>query len=158
MISHIKEELSPWLEHMIQIVQEVNSLLCTKMHHTLMDNMLNLGKLNWITMKLTGSSRIESLLGFSDADSKWLKQNRQKVIDYCMSRQHSTDPLVLRGLLNATGIPAMDDENAPALLGVWLGYQMVNQYMKNHKSMTTEQLALKDNMADVLAAFNYKTE
>lgn len=125
---------------------------------TLMDNMLNLGKLNWITMKLTGNSQIELLLGFSDADSKWLKQNRQKVIDYCMSRQHSTDPLVLRGLLNATGIPAMDDENAPALLGVWLGYQMVNQYMKNQKSMTTEQLALKDDMADLLAAFNYKTE
>lgn len=123
---------------------------------TLLDNMLHLGKINWMTLKLTGGDALENMLGYSKADEQWIKENYQDVVDYVMSFQHSTDPQVLRNLLSPTYTVTINGQKAPALLGTWLGYQMVNHYMKNHKSLSLQQLAETTDLSSMVSFYNYK--
>lgn len=123
---------------------------------TLLDNMVHLGIINWITRKLTDSGTIEKMLGYSSEDEQWVKDNFQAVVDYVMSFQHSTDPQVLRNLLSPTYTVTINGQKAPSFLGTWLGYQMVSHYMKNRKNLSVQQLAETDDLSAIVSAYNYK--
>lgn len=127
-------------------------------HGTLMDNMIHTGKINWITLHLTEKNTIEQLLGYTDADVKWIKSNQLFIENYILTHQKSTDPQVLRSLLSAVAEPLIGADNSPALLGAWFGYQMVNQFMKKNKKLSVQDLAEMDNLAEIASAFNYKLD
>lgn len=123
---------------------------------TLLDNMVQLGKINWMTCRLTDADSIEKMLGFSAEEEQWIKDNYQAVVDYVMSFQQSTDPQVLRNLLSPNYTVTINGQKAPALLGTWLGYRMVSHYMKNHKGLSLQQLAETTDLSSIVSFYNYK--
>ncbi|MCF0159559.1 MAG: hypothetical protein HUJ99_02095 [Bacteroidaceae bacterium] len=125
---------------------------------TLLENMVLMGKLNWITCKLTHGNRLEDMLGLTSEGMQWIKDNRGKLLDYLKAHYNSTDPQVLRNLLNNTYNPTIGGKRSPGLLGVWVGFQMVNQYMKNHQHLSLQELATANNVAEIAEAYNYKIE
>lgn len=125
---------------------------------TLLDNMVNLGKLNWITMSITGNKRIEDHLGYTSADMEWIRENNQMLLGYVESHKLSTDPQVLRGLLNPISSVRFAEGDSPALLGAWVGYQMVSRYMKDHKRVSLQELAASDNLSEIASSFNFNLD
>lgn len=111
---------------------------------TLMEIMIHYGKLYYITQQLLGYSSSEDIMGYSDEEKKWCKDNKKKVWEYLKSSKqlHATDPMVIRRYTRPFPYIAFFGENSPGLIGTWMGIEIVSSYMKNNKKTSIQDLLL----------------
>lgn len=109
---------------------------------SLIDLMMHYGKINYVVQNLLGYADIGQTMGYSEAENNWCKKHEEKVWDHIRENDHlhARDPMVIRYYMKAA--PAIDllGEQAPALVGTWMGAQIVASYMKKHKDLTIKDL------------------
>ena len=53
---------------------------------------------------------------------------------------HATDPMVVRQYTRPAPFTNTLGENAPSMVGTWIGTKIITSYMKHHKKTTLRQL------------------
>ena len=111
-------------------------------HRTLFDLMMYRGKIAWITEKALGSEELGTkVLGYNDTQLEWCRKNKKQFIEWVNKANHleSTDPMIIRAYLQP--IPnRILKEDVPPMIGIWLGMQYIDEYMKKNPGVTFEEL------------------
>lgn len=111
-------------------------------HRTLFDVIMYRGKIAWITEKALGSGELGAkLLGYNKQQLTWCSNNRKQFIEWVGKSNHleSTDPMIIRSYVQSMPNPFLKDE-VPPMIGVWLGMQYIDAYMKSNPDVTYEEL------------------
>lgn len=112
-------------------------------HRTLFDVMMYRGKIAWTVEKALdadGSGKVA--FGYTADDIKWCAKKGPDVWKVMMSRHYmeSMDPMMIRGFTTTDPNRFLEEENIPSGIGTWMGMQIIDRYMKQHKDVTIEQL------------------
>lgn len=109
---------------------------------SLLDVMLHYGKINYVVQKILSYHSSEDVLGYSEAEKEWCQDNRKMVWEYIAKNDHlnATDPMVVRQYTKPAPSKIFFGEEAPALIGTWLGTQIISSYMKRHHKVSLQEL------------------
>ena len=125
--------------------------------YTLLDAMIEQGKLLYFTQALLPDTPKEWIVGFSKAQLKWCNENESNLWQFIIENE----------LLFSTGSKSMSmfmvdgpftssfSQDSPARTGAWLGWQIVDAYMKKNK-VTLIALTATENSREILDKSGYK--
>lgn len=124
----------------------------------LLDRMMHSGKINYVVQVLLGYRSAGESMGYNEEEEKWCKENEKNVWEYMLKNQHlyARDPMVVRKYMKPAPFTAFFGENAPALLGTWMGTRIVSSYMKHHKDTSLLELLQTTDYHRMLQESGYK--
>ena len=81
-------------------------------------------------------------MGYTAEEDKWCKGKQVDIWNYLSTSGHlySSDPMIVRMYMS----PAQDTyplgSNSPSEVGVWMGMQLIDTYMKKNKEVSIAEL------------------
>lgn len=125
---------------------------------TLLDVMLHYGKINYVVKQILDYSSSEEVLGYSPEEKQWCHDHRKDVWEFIARNNHlaATDPMVVRQYTKPAPSKIFFGEDAPSLVGTWLGTQIIESYMKRHKGMGLQQLLEMTDYKEMFAQAKFK--
>ena len=124
---------------------------------TLLDNMIDQGKVYYFTEVLFYNRPVKDIFGYTDAQMKWAEQNHGKVWDYIKEKEwlFSKDAQVAQHL---TGIAPFTSpfKDSPGQMGSFIGWKIVASYMENHPETSISDLMKMTNSNELLNKSGYK--
>lgn len=124
-------------------------------HKDLLQALVAEGKVLFILQTLLPGLSPEELLGYSEKQMEWCTRNEKKVWRAMISRKHlyGSDALVISGYISDASYTAvLAPESAPRI-GQFIGWQIVNRYMKNSKA--TINGLLEESAEEILRISKY---
>lgn len=125
---------------------------------TLLDQMILHGKVLYF-LDLALPDHSEPLkIGFTPEQIQWCKENEQKMWSLFIEKEmlYSADPVVISRFIQdgpfTSGLP----ESSPAMLGRWIGWQIIKSFMRTHPKTTVEELFGNTDSQGILSASRYK--
>lgn len=108
----------------------------------LLDVMLHYGKIHYVVSRILDYKSLGEELNYTKHEEEWCQYNRKNIWQYMVQNGHlnSTDPMLLRKYLKQAPNTAFFGDNSPMMVGVWMGMQIVESYMKNHKEVSIKEL------------------
>lgn len=108
----------------------------------LIDRMIHSGKITYAVQNLLGYDTIGDTIGYSEEENAWCKENEKDIWKYMCDNDHlhARDPMIIRYYMKPAPAVEMMSEQAPALIGSWVGTRIVASYMKKHKDMKLKDL------------------
>ena len=106
-------------------------------------------------LKADGSGKVA--LGYNDDEIKWCKKKGPEVWEIMNSRRYmeSMDPMMIRGFTMTDPNHFLEEKNIPSGIATWMGMQIVDRYMSQHKKVTVEQLLKSTDYQRILADTNF---
>lgn len=125
---------------------------------TLLDVMLHYGKINYVVKQILDYSSSEEALGYSPEEKQWCHDHRKDVWEFIARNNHlaATDPMVVRQYTKPAPSKIFFGEDAPSLVGTWLGTQIIESYMKHHKHVGLQQLLEMTDYKEMFAEAKFK--
>lgn len=111
-------------------------------NRTLLDLIMHFGKIHYVVAKILNYSSVEKELDYTEDEVKWCKANKKAIWEYMLQNGHlfATDPMIIRKYNKPAPYTAFFGDNSPALIGIWMGTQLVDSYMKNKKKAGIKEL------------------
>ena len=124
----------------------------------LLDNMLFRGKVMFLLSVLMPNEQPEVLMGYTQAQMKWCKDNEKSMwLNIMDNRQlFSTDPMLSTTYLNEAPFTASVSQESPGRVGIWIGWQIIKQYMDRHPNATLAELMTNNNYQQIMEQSGYK--
>lgn len=122
-------------------------------HRTLFDFMMYRGKIVWVVEHILQSDCSGRLvLGYTREELNWCKKHVDVLWKEMARKEHlrSTDPMLIRSYTSGEQTLAFNGEKMPPSIGIWLGMQLVDKYMKNNRRLTLKDLFDKTDFTDLL--------
>ncbi len=109
-------------------------------------NILYEGKIIYLMKNLFPEKHDTVIMGYSAKQLKWTKENLKPMWTYLIENKlvFSTDYMTINKLINPAPFTAMFNTESPGRAVVWLGYQIIDSYMKNNKITIPALLADKN--------------
>lgn len=126
--------------------------------HKLLDAMVYKGKSLYLAKKLLPDTPDSLIFGYDKASLEWLDANEHEVWRFFITNNllFENDPLVFSKYVNdAPGTSGMPAE-APGNIGSWVGYRIVNAYMKRNEKLPLEALLKDPDAQGILTQSRYK--
>ena len=123
-----------------------------------LDNMIDAGKRLMFTQTMFPSTTQEDLLGSSKEQYKWAKDNESAVWHYLIERNmvYDNSDDVIRRMIDETPFTRDFGNTSPGRLGWYIGFQIVQSYMKNHPGTTLKDLLSMTDSQKFLKESGYK--
>lgn len=123
----------------------------------LVDFMLHHGKISYIVQQLLGFDDIGETMGYSEEENEWCKKNEKYIWEYMYTNDHlhARDPMIIRYYMKPAPSVEMLGVQAPALVGTWMGAQIIASYMKKHKELKIKDLLEITNYQEILEESGY---
>lgn len=124
--------------------------------NVLLERMVYEGKMKYIVSQAMPERSAADLMGYTEADYNWCKNNEAAIWKAIVERKHLYTPDHITTTRYFEDMPSnfLADE-APGNIGVWIGWQIVHQYMEKTKA-TPETLLKTLNAQDILSGAKYK--
>ena len=125
--------------------------------YTLLDAMIEQGKLLYFTQALLPDTPKELIIGFNQAQLKWCNDNESNLWQFIIENEllFSTESKAMSMFMVDGPFTSSFSQDSPARTGAWLGWQIVDAYMdKNKVPLTT--LTATVNSREILDKSGYK--
>ena len=124
----------------------------------MLSNMIYQGKLLYFSQALAPQMHDTIRLGYSAAQLQWCMDNEQKVWQFFIEQKllYNKTPGTFMKFINDGNSTNGFPQEAPAKLGGFIGWQIVQSYMNANPNQSLEQLLLVDNAQQVLSESKYK--
>lgn len=127
---------------------------------TLLDNMMHEGKLMYFTEAMLPETPDSLIIGYSEKELEWVENNEAEMWMYLVEHKmlYSNKRMDIIRYTNdgpyTSGFPL----ESPGRTGVWLGWQIVREYMNEHPEITLPELMENTNYQEILNASGYFPE
>lgn len=116
----------------------------------LIDHMVYYGKLLYFKEKMLPAASDARVMGYTDDEMKWADENEREIWGYFVERNllYQTDPDLRRKFFDIgpyTRFGLELDNESPAQLGRYTGWQIVKQYAERHKDLDIMDIIKVDN-------------
>jgi hypothetical protein len=121
----------------------------------LLTNVVEIGKIMYLLDRLLPETNPAFKFAFTDAQLKWCEDNEFKVWSELVSNQqlYSKKNDDIDRLLNDGPFTNGFPHESPGHIGEWIGYRMVDSYMKDHDKVTIAQLFQSTDPRIVLKSY-----
>lgn len=121
-------------------------------HRTLLDQILHRGKIHWVVSQVLDSETLEEEMGYTEAEGEWCRRHRESIWDYLIQsgHLHATDPMLVRAYLQPAEYTYPLGEDSPGEVGVWLGLQIIDEYMAKNKNLSIADLLRETDYRSIL--------
>lgn len=111
-------------------------------HRSLYDVIMHQGKIHWVVRQVLDYKTNGDVLGYSEKEEDWCKKHGKELWKWMAERGHlsSTDPMLIRAYTHSDPNMILNGEKIPPVIGLWLGMQLTEQYMKQHPDVTIATL------------------
>ena len=124
----------------------------------MLSNMIYQGKLLYFSQALAPDINDTIRIGFSGKHLQWCVDNEAKVWSFFIEQKllYSKTPNIYMKFINDGNSTNGFPKEAPAKLGCFIGWQIVQSYMNTNKNLTLEQLLQNNSAQSVLSESKYK--
>lgn len=121
----------------------------------LLDRMIYEGKIKYLISQALPEKEVASLMGYTEENYNWIKENEGIIWKAIIERKHLYTPDHVTTGQYFEEIPSRFlSDDAPGNLGTYIGWQIVNHYMKESNA-TSEALMQNNNAQDILTNARY---
>ena len=127
---------------------------------TLLDNIIQEGKLMYFTEALLPEAHDSLLIGYTKKELEWCKKNEAQMWMYLVEQKllYSNKRMDIVRYINdgphTSGFPL----ESPGRAGVWIGWQIVREYMNKNQEITIKELMENKDYQGILNASGYFPE
>lgn len=128
----------------------------TGKENVLLDRMIYEGKIKYLLQLVLPEKTEAGLMSYTDASLKWCKENEANLWKAIIERKHLYTPDLLTTAKYFEDMPSnFLSSDTPGNIGAWVGWQIVNRYMKETK-VTPANLMENTDSQSILTASKYK--
>lgn len=126
--------------------------------HTLLHDMLAYGKAYYFTKALLPQVSDHIILGYTPEQLADTKRNQHIVWEHFIEYQllYETNHLIKKRYLGNRPFTAEIGPKCPVNIGGWLGWEIIQQYMQRHPSMTLDKLMQYTDARQLLIDSKYR--
>lgn len=108
----------------------------------LIDWMLYEGALAEARMRMVENADLATALGYTPEQLKWCREHYDEMMREMAARKmlYDTDPVLIDRMLASSPASPLMSGTAPGRVGRYIGYRLVEDYMKKHPSATLPEL------------------
>lgn len=127
---------------------------------TLLDHIVHQGKLMYFVDAMLPEVHDTLKIGYTAEQLKWCKNNEPQMWNFLVERKmlYSNKRMDILRFINdgpyTTGFPV----ESPGRSGVWIGWQIVRQYMKKHREVSVSELMKNTDYQQILNDSRYYPE
>ena len=129
---------------------------------TLLSKMVYNGKILYFMDQVLPDVGDTTKIGYTTAQLKWCEDNKTKIWAYFLDENllYETDyPKIQKYLSVAPFTPGLGERNESApKLGIWVGWQIVREYMARHPEVTLQQLMVNMDAQKILNDSKYRAK
>ena len=109
---------------------------------SLLDNMIEKGKIMYLVDAMLPDTRDSIKIGYTNQQMKWCKQNEAAMWTYLIEQKmlYTSKRMDIVRYINDAPTTSGFPLESPGRTGVWIGWQIVRQYMKRHPEVTLSEL------------------
>jgi len=124
----------------------------------LLDRMLYEGKLRYILASLLLGRQPWEYTAYSEAQYSWCHKHHGRIWKSMLQNNHLYNPdyLITSKYMDEAPYTVLLPEESPGRIGVWIGYQIIMAYMKNHPDTSLQQLMELTDAQEFLKQAKYK--
>lgn len=124
----------------------------------LLNNMIYEGKICFLISICMPDSDPETQIAYSKDAIEWCRTNEKRIWISMLEQQHlySTDYMLINQYINPAPFTAPISQNSPGRLGRWVGWQIVQHYMQNNKTISLNDLMANENYQSILEQSHYR--
>lgn len=126
--------------------------------NTMISEMLNFGKLYYLLQSILPCVNPYNLIGYSQEEWNLINQNEETIYGVFVDRQlfFETNHLIKNKYLSERPKTFEISPNCPGRIGAWLGWRIVESYMKNNTNITIQELLNNTNNKEIFFQSLYK--
>ncbi len=123
-----------------------------------LNNMIYEGEMVYFVKQMLPEAHDTLILGFTPDQLKWCNNNAEQMWTYLVEHKllFSTDFLTIHKLVYPAPFTSLFTQESPGRAVVWLGYRIVEAYMKNNKNVTLPQLMKNRDYQKILRMSKFK--
>jgi uncharacterized protein YjaZ len=124
----------------------------------LVEHMIYQGKMIYSTQQFLPNKSEANLLSYSESELEWCSNNEEKIWSHFIdkklffSKDFNNQLVYINDGPFTKGFPP----EAPARIGVWLGFQLVKSYMNKYKDVTLPELMQEQDAHKIFNSSGYK--
>lgn len=124
----------------------------------LIDNMLYRGKILYVASQIMSEKKTKDILGYSTSQMEWAEKNESEIWKALVGQKHlfSTDVQLIGKYINDAPFTAPITQESPGRLGVYIGWKIVDSYMKNNKDVSLKNLIKTIDYQKMLEISGYR--
>lgn len=124
----------------------------------LVNNMIYEGKLMYFTKKMLPDQPDSLIFGFTPNQMKWCENNEKQIWTYLIENKmlFTTDSFVINKCINDAPFTSGFSQESPGRAVVWLGYRIVEAYLKNNKEISFQSMMMERNYHKILNNSRYR--
>ena len=124
----------------------------------LISNMIYQGKIRYFVQAMMPDKSEADVMKYSQEELDWCEENAELMWGYIIEQKHlfTTDyRTVIKYINDGPFTPGMPQES-PSRTGIWIGWQIVKEYMAKHPKYSINQLMLENDYAALLRESAYQ--
>ncbi len=127
---------------------------------TVLDHIVHQGKLMYFVDAMLPDVNDTLKIGFTAAQLQWCQKNESQMWSFLVENKmlYSNKRMDILRFINdapnTTGFPV----ESPGRSGIWIGWQIVRQYMKKHREVTLQELMPDTDYQQILNSSGYFPE
>ncbi|MBK6838223.1 MAG: hypothetical protein IPG90_08030 [Bacteroidetes bacterium] len=124
----------------------------------MLEMMVSQGKIIYALDLLFPDSPDSLKIAYSSSQLNWCRENETKVWSFFIDQQllFSTDPNLLMKYVNDAPTTNGFPKESPGNIGQFIGWGIVNAYMKNHSEISLSQLMEEKDLQKIFRESKYK--
>ena len=125
---------------------------------TLIDRMVNSGKLLYFLDAVLPSIPDSLKIGYTSNQMNWIESNKSNVWAFLVKNKlfYSADYKIQSNLIEDGPFTSGFSNESPPRLGIWLGWQIVRLYMDKHPNITIKELIYNPDAQEIFNQSGYK--
>jgi uncharacterized protein YjaZ len=127
---------------------------------TLLDNMIHFGKLMYFVDALMPEMNDSLKIGYTGVQIDWCKRNEAQMWSQLIENKmlYSNKRMDIIRYINNSPTTSGFPLESPGRTGVWIGWQIVREYMRKHPDITLPELMQNSNYQQILNDSKYFPE
>jgi uncharacterized protein YjaZ len=127
-------------------------------YNRLLEQMIFRGKQLFLLSQLLPDEPAWELIGYSKEQWDWCKTYEKAIWNRIMEKRDlfKTESSVLSSYINDGPFTSEVTQDSPGRLGQWVGWRIVDSYMRNNKKVTLHELMNENDAQKILEQSYYK--
>ena len=130
----------------------------TSKRNRLLEQMIFRGKQMFLLSKLLPDDPSWEIIGYTKEQWQWCERYEQPIWSRIMENKDlfKTKSVTLASYLNDGPFTAEVSQESPGRLGIWVGWRIVESYMRNNEHVTIQELMCEGDAQKILEQSFYK--
>ncbi len=124
----------------------------------LLDQMIYEGKLRYILSLTLPTLSNAEIMGYTEEQNEWCKANESRMWKNIVQDKHLFNPnrFITEKYIHEAPYTSFLSNESPGKAGIWIGFQIVVAYVKQHPEVSLQELMYQTNYKKILQDSKYK--